>query len=345
MGVAECTGRSPVATTLLTMSQRAPSASSITKFANNTRRRNAIAVELPYKSTVDVRRWCQFQLIRAQTPPGESYAEWRTACRQAAASNPLSYGLDFDSLSLDADSLIASVVDRFRDLQLLDMFAIDASALVAFLADIRRGYHDANAYHNFHHAVDVFQMALHIVMQGDAISSLTPRCLIVILVSALVHDLDHPSLRALPVDVNLELHHAIQADRLLSNHPAILRNVDEPNVVRAQIIECILATNIGLEGQWRQRFDATMPAMLMQLVIRCADISNVCRPARIAAKWSQALHDEIRGESRVEPFSKETTVRFCQNIALPTFQILSDTWPRASNCLASLQDNIATWTA
>ena len=92
--------------------------------------------------------------------------------------------------------------------------------LGAFLQHLRQMYRQANSYHNFHHALDVFQATYHflyragmvppvsIVLQpdsrtwkrdrertdGNLVSCLQEQDLFALLIAAIGHDVGHPGL-------------------------------------------------------------------------------------------------------------------------------------------------------
>jgi cAMP-specific phosphodiesterase 4 len=115
---------------------------------------------------------------------------------------------------------------------LLNAFQISEVKLCNFLRAVESGYKANNAYHNNTHAADVAQ-TLNFLMYGEKLRDfLTPLDRLALVISALVHDYDHPGVNnaflvktgdPLALVYNdqsvLENHHAASCFKLLGRLP------------------------------------------------------------------------------------------------------------------------------
>jgi hypothetical protein len=86
---------------------------------------------------------------------------------------------------------ISAVLRMFDALGLIARFSIPMLTLVNFVERCQRSYR-SNPFHNWHHAWSVTHCAYMILKHDDMATVLPPEDMLVIMVSCLVHDLDHP---------------------------------------------------------------------------------------------------------------------------------------------------------
>lgn len=192
----------------------------------------------------------------------------------------------------------------------------------------RTAYNSFVLYHNFRHAVDVlqsvFSILLHIgalppyepsslrpVSKSPIASLLSPFDVLVLLISALGHDVGHPGVNnVFLVKLNaplaqlyndssvLEAFHCAAFSQILRRHwPAAFRSTS----FRKLLISTILATDMGVHFQYMSRMAElqqkyrddgeidrwsnqdleTYSSLVCGLIIKCADISNVVRNPHI----------------------------------------------------------------
>ncbi|CAL7944524.1 unnamed protein product [Xylocopa violacea] len=190
---------------------------------------------------------------------------------------------------------------------------------LTFEAFIEEGYHSTNPYHNSIHATDVTQ-AMHCFLQEEKIRThLTNLEIMASLIAAVTHDLDHPGVNQ-PFLVATSNHLAAlyQNTSVLENHHwrsaigcLLESGVSEqlPANVRPElqrhISSLILATDITRQQEFLIRFkhylDENLLEMrraddrhfILQIALKCADISNPCRPWDISRKWSHKVCEEF----------------------------------------------------
>lgn len=205
-----------------------------------------------------------------------------------------------------------------------------SNRLAAFLFFIRDNYRQGNPFHNFRHAVDVLQATNFFLSRLDISPDepwtgiFTKYTKLALLLASLGHDLGHPAVtnQALvrtgaPIasifhNVSvLENFHQSQFRRACRS---LLRCSAEPLIpppVFAQmdslIESSILATDMANHSVYVERMDGlltsgakpTLP-LLASLLIKSADISNVCRPLRTSVKWALSLGQEFKQVGRFE---------------------------------------------
>ncbi|XP_055534582.1 uncharacterized protein LOC129724022 isoform X2 [Wyeomyia smithii] len=215
-------------------------------------------------------------------------------------------------------SLPVLCVHLFHWYGLLDHFNLDVVRLWKLFSLIEEGYHSTNPYHNSIHATDVTQ-AMHCFLQERRIlENLSPLEIMASLIGAVTHDLDHPGvnqpfliatsnhLAALYENTSvLENHHWRSAvGCLLESGVAEQIQGIRPELEK-QISSLILATDITRQQEFISKFreylgresldmrDKEHRHFILQIALKCADISNPCRPWDISKKWSMKVCEEF----------------------------------------------------
>ncbi|XP_053984430.1 uncharacterized protein LOC128879363 isoform X2 [Hylaeus volcanicus] len=216
-------------------------------------------------------------------------------------------------------SLPVLCVHLFHWYGLLQHFNLDVVTVWKLFAFIEEGYHSTNPYHNSIHATDVTQ-AMHCFLQEEKIRThLTSLEIMASLIAAVTHDLDHPGVNQ-PFLVATSNHLAAlyQNKSVLENHhwrSAIgcllesgvsdqLSASVRPELQR-HISSLILATDITRQQEFLVRFKHYLDEnrlemkrtddrhFILQIALKCADISNPCRPWDISRKWSYKVCEEF----------------------------------------------------
>ncbi|KAL0128178.1 hypothetical protein PUN28_003438 [Cardiocondyla obscurior] len=216
-------------------------------------------------------------------------------------------------------SLPIFCVHLFHYYGLFQHFNLDVVTVWKLFTFIEEGYHSTNPYHNSIHATDVTQ-AMHCFLQEKKIKThLTNLEIMASLIAAVTHDLDHPGVNQ-PFLVATSNHLAAlyQNTSVLENHhwrSAICCLLDSgvsaqlPANVRPDlqrhISSLILATDITRQQEFLIRLrdylnnnslemkHAEDRHFILQIALKCADISNPCRPWDISRKWSYKVCEEF----------------------------------------------------
>jgi hypothetical protein len=293
----------------------------------------------------------------------------------------------FDVWKYNHTGLIRCIVALFETFNLIKIFAIPIDRLIHFLKDLAGTYRDV-PYHNFYHAVDVTQALFVYLYHGQKTLQdiFSPLEMFAILVASLCHDADHGGLNnayhvkaqtplaLLYKDMSvLETHHCSKAISLLSEtENDILASLDEAQhgTVWKLLISTILATDMSLHftivGQFEalikgKKFDKTCfedRKLLASMIMKCADISNVVRPFRIAKHWAEILSDEFFNQGDMErmkglavsPLMDRNNVimpqmqlGFINSICVPIFSLLVAFCPDLQPAMVNIKDNLAEW--
>lgn len=228
----------------------------------------------------------------------------------------------FNAFTLDTvtggRSLPVLCVHLFHWYGLMEHFNLDVVRVWKLFSLVEEGYHSTNPYHNSIHATDVTQ-AMHCFLLEEKIRKhLTPLEIMSSLIAAVTHDLDHPGvnqpfliatsnhLAALYENTSvLENHHWRSAIGCLLESNVAETLVDVRTELEQQISSLILATDITRQQEFLTRFkrylDQSILDMsraedrhfILQIALKCADISNPCRPWDVSRKWSQKVCEEF----------------------------------------------------
>lgn len=186
-----------------------------------------------------------------------------------------------------------------------------------------------NPYHNLTHVVDVF-VATSVflnLLRKDPSLNLRDVDLCVVLVTALVHDLEHPgttnsyqvnsgsalALRYSDISV-CEYHHAAITSQMLAQpETAIFANLEQSTQrqIRKTMISLILSTDNAQHFNLKRELEAINARRdqkslapqapdperdrlsVMKCVLHAADISNPAKPWALARKWSDLILEEF----------------------------------------------------
>ncbi|CAI7622816.1 unnamed protein product [Penicillium glandicola] len=224
-------------------------------------------------------------------------------------------------------------------------------------------------------------------------SLITPFDTLTLLISAIGHDVGHPGVNNFfLVKLNaplaqlyndnsvLEAFHCAAFSQILRRHwPAAFKD----NQLRKLLISSILATDMGVHQKFMQRMgsfqekfyendrsvDGWKPqdiemykTLVCGLLIKCADISNVARPWKVAKKWTQILQEEFANQGEMErEVGMETAlfggppelgniyklatgqIGFMSIFALPLFEGISDLLPQLRFTTDHILRNQARW--
>ncbi|XP_065161528.1 uncharacterized protein [Atheta coriaria] len=222
-------------------------------------------------------------------------------------------------------SLPVLCVHLFYWYGLLDYFNLDVVRVWKLFTLIEEGYHSTNPYHNSIHATDVTQ-AMHCFLQEEKIKKhLTPLEVMAALIGAVAHDLDHPGVNQhFLISTSNHLAMLYQNSSVLENHHwrsavgCLLESGVAEQVLpykselEVQIRDLILATDINRQQEFLTKFKkhldedtldlrkAENRQFILQISLKCADISNPTRPWDISHKWSLKVCDEFFRQGEFE---------------------------------------------
>ncbi|XP_036377216.1 high affinity cAMP-specific 3',5'-cyclic phosphodiesterase 7A isoform X3 [Megalops cyprinoides] len=244
----------------------------------------------------------------------------------------------FDRLT-NGNSLVSLTFHLFNHYGLIELFQLDMVKLRRFLVMVQEDYHRQNPYHNAVHAADVTQAMYCYLREPKLSKSLTSCDILLGLLAAATHDLDHPGvnqpfliktnhyLAALYRNTSvLENHHwrsavgLLRESGLFSHLPA----EDGLNMER-QLGSLILATDISRQNEYLSKFrehldkedlclaNASHRHFVLQMALKCADICNPCRPWELSKQWSEKVTEEFFHQGDIEKKHKLEVSPLCDS--------------------------------
>uniref|UniRef100_A0A3P9AFW7 Phosphodiesterase n=1 Tax=Esox lucius TaxID=8010 RepID=A0A3P9AFW7_ESOLU len=214
------------------------------------------------------------------------------------------------------------------------------ATLRSWLQVIEANYHSTNSYHNSSHAADVLHATAYFLCKERVKQSLDQIDEVAALIAATVHDVDHPGrtnsflcnagseLAILYNDTAvLESHHAALAFQITTRDDKcnIFKNMErnEYRTLRQAIIDMVLATEMTKHFEHVNKFVnsinkplaaleengeavkgiLTSPdnrILVKRMLIKCADISNPCRPLELCIEWAGRISEEYFAQTDEE---------------------------------------------
>ncbi|MBN3286230.1 PDE7A phosphodiesterase, partial [Polyodon spathula] len=208
----------------------------------------------------------------------------------------------FDRLT-NGNSLVSLTFHLFKLYGLTEIFHLDMVKLRSFLVMVQEDYRSRNPYHNAVHAADVTQ-AMHCYLKEPKLAkSLTPWDILLALLAATTHDLDHPGVnQPFLIKTNHYLATLYKNTSVLENHHwrsavGLLREsglfahlpLEDRLRIERELGSLILATDISRQNEYLLQFrthldrkdlcldDAGHRHFILQMALKCADICNPCR--------------------------------------------------------------------
>jgi hypothetical protein len=258
---------------------------------------------------------------------------------------------EFNALKLTTkEQLYNAILICFENFIDFNDIGIDKIKLMTYIVDVDSFYKN-NPFHNFYHAVSVTHFTHMLLKYTVAKSVLSDINIFAIILSGMVHDVDHPgntnlyeinkgtelALRYNDVSV-LENHHCATAFhimnssriRLLETLPLATRNE-----IRKTVVGCVLATDMALhvnivremsertvdDHQWL--IDSPIEKLLYgKIIVHAADLSNPVRPFAMAKDWAMRVSEE---------FNKQIELEKAEGLPVSSFLATPDTKQLAKN--------------
>ncbi|XP_028822671.1 high affinity 3',5'-cyclic-AMP phosphodiesterase 7A isoform X3 [Denticeps clupeoides] len=299
-----------------------------------------------------IRRLFSFQrhLHSIRLPQGTSYStplhildEDYTGQAKCMLEKVGSWNFDiflFDRLT-NGNSLVTLTFHLLNRFGLIELFQLDMVKLRRFLVLVQDDYHSQNPYHNAVHAADVTQAMYCYLKEPKLSRSLTSCDILLGLLAAATHDLDHPGvnqpfliktdhyLAALYRNSSvLENHHWRSAVGLLRETELFFHlPADDWLNMERQLGSLILATDISRQNEYLSKFRTHLDQedlclgsagdrhFVLQMALKCADICNPCRPWELSKQWSEKVTEEFFHQGEIEKQHKLEVSPLCDNQA------------------------------
>ncbi|KAH0515036.1 cAMP-specific 3',5'-cyclic phosphodiesterase 7B [Microtus ochrogaster] len=260
---------------------------------------------------------------------------------------------DFDIFLFDrltnGNSLVTLLCHLFNTHGLIHHFKLDMVTLHRFLVMVQEDYHGHNPYHNAVHAADVTQ-AMHCYLKEPKLASfLTPLDIMLGLLAAAAHDVDHPGVnQPFLIKTNHHLANLYQNMSVLENHhwrstigmlreSRLLAHLPKEMTqdIEQQLGSLILATDINRQNEFLTRLKAHLHNkdlrlenvqdrhFMLQIALKCADICNPCRIWEMSKQWSERVCEEFYRQGDLEQKFELEISPLCnqQKDSIPSIQI------------------------
>lgn len=206
---------------------------------------------------------------------------------------------------------------------------IDSGVLRAFIKRVGKHYYP-NPYHNFHHAVDACNTMGWLLTRPEFEKNLSPFNRFLLLVSTLVHDLEHPGndnqweiksgskLAVRYHNLSVLENHSVTVTRELLDDKRldIFSNLDKETRRAATdtITEYVLATDFARHQDFLDRLgnainggeldysDAEFLSLICGSLIKAADIANTAKPYHLARPWAIRVMREFWTQGEREKY-------------------------------------------
>ncbi|XP_055085944.1 high affinity cAMP-specific 3',5'-cyclic phosphodiesterase 7A isoform X2 [Periophthalmus magnuspinnatus] len=231
----------------------------------------------------------------------------------------------FDRLT-NGNSLITLTFHLLNQYGLVELFQLDMVKLWRFLVMVQEDYHSDNPYHNAVHAADVTQAMYCYMREPKLAKSLTSYDILLGLLAAATHDLDHPGVnQPFLIKTDHYLASLYRNTSVLENHHwksavGLLRETglfshmppEDSRSMERDLGSLILATDISQQNEYLSRFrlhldqqnlsltSASHRHFILQMALKCADICNPCRPWELSKQWSEKVTEEFFQQGDIE---------------------------------------------
>eukprot|EP00756_Hemistasia_phaeocysticola_P002491 Hpha_TRINITY_DN11701_c0_g1::TRINITY_DN11701_c0_g1_i1::g.31677::m.31677/K13298/PDE11; dual 3',5'-cyclic-AMP and -GMP phosphodiesterase 11 len=297
------------------------------------------------------------------------------------------YSEDDDGL----DRLATLMVVMLRKIGLMEKYKLDEDVLYRMLATVRNMYRPV-PYHNFAHAFDVTQTLYYYMCILGVREQLSDLDVLTLMMCGIFHDVDHMGLNnsfhlkaETPLGMLssasgsrsvLEVHHCSIAIEILQNEETnVLAPLaaDDSKQVFKVLINTILATDMARHGEIcadmkafiesGTPYDASIPehkSRIVTFLMKCADISNPCKPFEIGKKWGIKVTEEFHSQGEQEKKSGVSTLPavmlagghrefakgqdgFSSFVVLPMYELGAQAMPKLAKVRDQCRENRDRW--
>ena len=233
---------------------------------------------------------------------------------------------DFNVLLIRDQAALKQVVSHIFLTMVDQRIHMSKNILKEYVHEVAVHYRP-NPFHNFHHAVTVLQFLAVMLKTTREHVVFSEINVFAFLLSALVHDVDHPgktnlfeinsgsALALLYNDLSvLENHHCSTAFRLMQKPGTnILSRLpfDQKKEVRKTLISCVLATDMSKHSELIEDakgrhiasdrpLDAADQQFFGKLFLHAADLSGPTKEFLVAREWASRVTEEFNAQVLVE---------------------------------------------
>lgn len=297
--------------------------------------------------------------------------------------------INFDAVAYDGIGHFKVLFEIANEYGILKEFNISNEKWFRFLIEISQTYKKV-PYHNWRHAVDVCEFTAYEIRITNLLNILDKFELFGFLVAAICHDANHDGFTntfnekaQTPLGILyknqsvMETHHCTIAITVISKEECNLfsgLNSDQFKSMWTLIFNLILITDMAKHFDFLKSinadldrdgpYDLSVPEnrlKIMQLILKCGDISNVARPFELADKWCDVLCEEFFRQGDLEKANgmeytsanndrehldkPKSQIGFYTFVCLPLYQLGARVFPELQVNVDQVQSNLATWKA
>ncbi|KAH9281338.1 High affinity cAMP-specific 3',5'-cyclic phosphodiesterase 7A [Echinococcus granulosus] len=278
----------------------------------------------------------------------------------------------------------------FEKSKFFQKFHLDHFLVVRLLRQIEDLYHENNPYHNALHAADVTQATYCLLKRLRVEKSISAFDFMCAILAAICHDIDHPGVnQAFLIKTKqmlsifyeesiLEHHHSnVCISVLLQSRVFSAFSIRRWGAMKHYMKRLILATDISKQEEYLEQLESLterrypsenyLPTheditLVMEMAIKCADISNPCRHWETCQQWANCITEEFFQQGDRESLlglpvmplmDRNKTTKAKVQIGFIEFQVLPlfeqwDAYVRSKfsrSLVAKCKKNLAIWLA
>ena len=282
------------------------------------------------------------------------------------------FRFDVDNVNdVDRARFITSIFYKFG---LSERFKIKNGKLIRFLLSVHEGYMK-HSYYNWSRAVEIVQFVYYVLANTTLNTILTDVEKLALIVASICSDIDYTNTEedkrgteiALSVLYHnrpvMEMHHCEYAITLLSGtEENIFENLtaDENQIVWKNIISLIIGTNMAKHYQTVSQFQSLLVPNIMintkspehrlllcQMVLKCADVSFVCRNFKVAQKRGMKAFKMFTDKTVIgklfQRYMINSQIGFIVMYAEPIFSLLGKYFPEVDKAAEQVKSNLTDW--
>lgn len=274
--------------------------------------------------------------------------------RSAGNVRPDELVWSLNPFELEDSWMVDALLQMCSSMGFFATFSIDERVMVKFIYAVRLLYHDQNSFHNWRHAWSATHCAYMILRDTTAGRLLDETHRLTVLLSVLVHDLDHPGVNsdfliksASPIAINyptpnvLEHMHWDRATRLLEDgaETDVLGGLDREQKQRVLdlVFHGIMATDmqnhkalmqdlgerVDKQQAGEAPFDTANPEdmrALLKIVVHASDLSGQCMDPDVAYEFGKRVLEEFYNQAQKERAEQLPESVFMKNLHVPLSQ-------------------------
>ncbi|KAK2489697.1 hypothetical protein MC885_013846, partial [Smutsia gigantea] len=271
------------------------------------------------------------------------------------------------------DGIQPAILSMLQDMNFINNYKIDCPTLARFCLMVKKGYRDP-PYHNWMHAFSVSHFCYLLYKNLELTNYLEDIEIFALFISCMCHDLDHRGtnnsfqvasksvLAALYSSEGsvMERHHFAQAIAILNTHGCnIFDHFSRKDYQRMLDLmrDIILATDLAhhlrifkdLQRMAEVGYDKTNKqhhSLLLCLLMTSCDLSDQTKGWKTTRKIAEKAMGNRPMEmmDREKAYIPELQISFMEHIAMPTYKLLQDLFPKAAELYERVASNREHWT-